>query len=105
MGARFNIDWGWQMEKYWEITPKEFLKYLEVYKNMEENRAREMDYNNFNLGKYVNLAINNPKNYPKKPFLWEEEEKSKEMTEEEMDWMMRKNTIKLGGKINDKPTS
>ena len=90
------------MEKYWEISPKMFLKYLEVYKQLEENRAREMDYNNFNLGKYVAYAVNDPKKYPKKPFLYEEPEEKKVMTNEEMDRIMKRNTIILGGTVNGK---
>jgi hypothetical protein len=96
-----GIDWGLRMERYWETTPSEFKKYLEAYKKIVENKAREMDYSNFNLGKYLMLAYNDPKKYPKKPFLWKDERTNTIMTEEEMDRMMRRNTISLGGEIND----
>lgn len=105
MGATLSIDWGMEMERYWETTPKEYSQYVEVYTKLEERRAQEMDYDNFNLGKYIAFAVNDPKKYPKKPFLWEEDERKKVMTENEMDWMMRKNTIKMGGIINDTTTS
>ena len=100
MGVRLGIDWGLRMSRYWETTPREYFQYLEVYKNIEENRAKEMDYNNFNLGKYIAYAVNDPKKYPKKPFLWEGEEKKKDMTGEQMDKRMRRNTIILGGTID-----
>ena len=88
------------MDRYWSTTPRDYLRYLEVYNKLEETRAREMDYNNFSLGKYIAYAVNDPKKYPKKPFLWEEENKGKVMTGEEMDRIMKKNTIILGGTIN-----
>lgn len=87
------------MEKYWEITPKRFNQYLDVYTELEEQRAREMDYSNYVLGKYVAFAMHDPKKYPRKPFLWKEEER-KVMTPEEMEEVMKKNTITLGGTIN-----
>ena len=87
------------MERYWETTPKEFYRYLEIYKKVEENRARVMDYDNFNLGKYIAFAVNDPKKYPKKPFLWGSETEEKVMTNEEMERVMRLNTIKLGGTV------
>jgi len=99
IGARLGIDWGLELERYWETTPKEYYQYLEVYKTIEENRAKEMDFNNFNLGKYVAYAVNDPKKYPKKPFLQEVKEESKVMTDEEMDRVMKRNTIALGGII------
>ena len=72
-----------------------------MYIEKEENRAREMDMNNFNLGKYIAYAVNDPKKYPKKPFLAKREEVGKIMSNEEMDKVMRRNTIILGGKINE----
>jgi hypothetical protein len=70
-----------------------------VYKNKAEERAREMDVNNFNLGKYLAIAINDPKKYPKKPFLWEDKPRGEVMTNKEMEKIMRRNTIILGGKV------
>lgn len=79
------------------MTPKTYKKYLDVYVKKEENRAREMDYNNFNLGKYIAYAVNDPKKYPREPFLTQREEV--EMTGEDMERMARRNTIKLNGII------
>jgi hypothetical protein len=73
-----------------------------VYITKEEERAREMDMNNWNLGKYIAYSYNDPKKYPKKPFLHKEQKESigRIMSNEEMDRMMKYNTIKLGGKIH-----
>jgi len=74
-----------------------------VYIKKEETRAKEMDINNFNLGKYIAIAFNDPKKYPRKPFLakLEKEKKSKNpMTGKEMERIMKRNTIILGGKVN-----
>ena len=63
-----------------------------------------MDLNNYNLGKYIAYAVNDPKKYPKKPFLYNIDVKKKKigedvMSDEEMEKMMRLNTKLLGGKI------
>lgn len=58
-----------------------------------------MDLNNYNLGKYIAFAVNDPKKYPKKPFLADKEAKKEVMTDSEMDKIMRANTITLGGKV------
>ena len=59
-----------------------------------------MDWNNYNLGKYISYAFNAPKKYPSKPFLQKEETKDIEMTDEQMERVARINTLKLGGKVN-----
>lgn len=59
-----------------------------------------MDWNNYNLGKYISYAFNAPKKYPKRPFLEEQENKElNEMTDAQMERMARINTLKLGGSI------
>ena len=50
------------------------------------------------LGQYVAYAFNDPKHYPKHPFTTEE---LKPMSDEEMEKQARRNTIKMGGVIND----
>ena len=57
-----------------------------------------MDLNNYNLGRYIAYAYHDPEHYPTEPFLTEKK-KSAIMSNEEMDRVMRLNTIKLGGKI------
>lgn len=89
------------MELFWEIQPVRFEQLLKAYNEINKNRVMEIDYQNFLLGKYIGIAINSPKNYPRKPFLYEEPKKDV-MTVEEMEEMMRKNTIALGGVIKKK---
>jgi hypothetical protein len=89
---------GLDPKTYWETTPKQFEKMVEVYVEKEEQRAKELDYNNFNLGKYVAFAFNNPKKYPKRPFS-ERVTAMTPMTEQDMERVMRHNTLLLGGTI------
>jgi hypothetical protein len=70
-----------------------------VYKKKEEARVREADMNNYNLGKYIAYAVNDPKKYPKKPFLERKSETGRKMSAEEMEEVMKRNTIILGGNI------
>lgn len=96
------------MSEYWEISPNQFKKYMEDYGEREKRRAIEMDTNNYNLGKYVAIAVNNPKKYPREPFLKElvdrEESAEKVMTVEEMQRVARAITYKLGGKVDGNKT-
>lgn len=92
------------LEEYWNITPTQFKKHYEVYIRKEKMRAKEQDISNFYLGRYVMFAFNSPKKYPNKPFLDtitdETNEKNETpMTDVEMERVMRKNTLILGGKI------
>lgn len=97
---------GLSIEQYWDLNPKQFEKYIKVYIENEKKRLREADTNNFNLGKYIAYAVNDPKKYPRKPFLEDKLNKmemdevvGREMSVEEMEEMMKRNTIILGGKI------
>ena len=85
------------LNDFWDISPKQFEKYIKVYELVKKTKAKEDDINSYNLGIYISFAINSPEKYPKKPFLQENE--SKGMTVEQMDAMMRGNTIALGGEI------
>lgn len=90
--------------EYWELTPREFEKVIKVFEQRSQERAREQDAQNYLLGKYIAYAINDPKKYPKKPFLDKLKEKDERdeklpMTDSEMERIMRANTIKLGGSI------
>ncbi len=58
-----------------------------------------MDISNFNLGKYIAVAVNDPKKYPRKPFLEEDRAEEKVMTGEEMERIMQRNNIILGGTV------
>lgn len=94
---------GLDLETYWRETPKQFEKHLDVYFEREKQKAREMDVNNYNLGKYIAIAFNDPKKYPKKPFLADKMDDTKEqkvMTNKEMEKTIFRNNIILGGKNN-----
>lgn len=86
------------LDTYWNMQPIRFEKYIKAYAQRKELEAKEVDAMNYSLGKYIAIAVNQPKRYPKKPFLYKEEVK-KEMTIEEMERIMQDNTIKLGGQI------
>ena len=88
------------------MTPKQFKKALDAYTRKQKMDAVEQDALNHSLGAYIRIAFNDPKKYPKKPFLDKilEDEKNErdenhQMTSTEMERVMRANTIKLGGKI------
>ena len=82
------------------MIPRHFKKYCDVYVQKQKNKAIETDYSNFNLGKYIAYAVNDPKKYPNEPFLTHyEEKKDNAMTSQEMERVVKNYTIKLGGKI------
>jgi hypothetical protein len=82
---------------YWELTPKQFLKHIRVFNEKEEARVKEVDSLNFLLGKYIAFAINEPKKYPKEPFL--SKKTGRIMKAEEMEEMAKRITKKTGGEI------
>lgn len=87
------------LEYYWTLTPKQFEKYAKVYHDKEKERVEEIDYMNFLLGKYIAYACNDPKKYPNKPFLQDNEEETRDMSLEELERQARLNTIKMGGVV------
>lgn len=91
---------GLDLHYYWSLNPKQFTKHIEVFNRKEEQRLKENDLFNFMLGKYMAFAFNDPKKYPTKPFL-EKNTDLQPMTDEEMERQARRNTIKMGGVIND----
>jgi hypothetical protein len=54
---------------------------------------------NFYLGKYINLAVNAPKKYPRKPFFEKEETEDKQMTSNAMEAFARRFTERKGGSV------
>ena len=89
---------GLDLHYYWSLNPKQWEKYIKVFKEKEKNRLKEVDTLNYLLGKYIGFAVNDPKHYPKKPFT-ENDTELKPMTDEEMEKQARRNTIKMGGVI------
>lgn len=91
---------GLDLDYFWQLTPKQFNKYMNVHNKKIKEEVQQKDRFNYMLGQYIAFAFNDPKNYPKKPFLENaEEKKGKEMTDIEMEKMARFNTAKKGGKI------
>lgn len=90
---------GLDLHYFWTLTPKQWLKYVEVFNEKEKQRLKEKDTFNYILGKYVAYAVNDPKHYPRKPFT-EKTAQLEPMTDEEMEKQARRNTIKMGGVIN-----
>lgn len=76
------------------------MKYVRVYNQKEKQRIKEIDGLNYILGKYVAYAFNDPRHYPNKPYL-EKNTELEPMTDEQMEKQARRNTIKMGGVIND----
>ena len=91
---------GLDLHYYWSLNPKQWAKHIKVFQQKEQQRLKEKDLFNFMLGKYVAYAFNDPKRYPSKPFT-EKNTDLKPMTDEEMEKQARRNTIKMGGVIND----
>ena len=91
---------GLDLEYYWRLNPKQYAKHIKVFNEKEEQRLKEKDLFNFMLGKYVAYAFNDPKHYPSKPFT-DKNTDLKPMTDDEMEKQARRNTIKMGGVIND----
>lgn len=91
---------GLNLDYFWSLNPKQWVKYVDVFNKKENERLKEKDMFNYMLGKYIAWAVNDPKHYPEKPFT-EKNKELIEMTDEEMERQARHNTIKMGGVIND----
>ena len=91
---------GLDLHYFWSLNPKQWAKHIKVFNEKEKQRLREKDLFNYLLGKYVAYAFNDPKHYPSKPFT-EKDTDLKPMTDEEMEKQARRNTIKMGGVIEN----
>lgn len=91
---------GLDLHYFWSLNPKQWAKHVKVFNHKEQQRLNEADLLNYILGKYIAYAVNDPKNYPSKPFT-EKNTDLKPMTDEEMETQARRNTIRMGGVIND----
>jgi len=91
---------GLDLHYYWSLNVKQFKKHIKVYKEKEEERIREQDALNHLFGKYIGYAFNDPRHYPSEPFT-QRKTQMEPMTDEQMEKQARRNTIKMGGVIND----
>ena len=91
---------GLDLHYFWSLTPKQYEKHIKAYCDNEKNRVIEKDMLNHLLGKYIAIAFNDPKNYPKRSFLDSSNENiSNAMSDEEMEKRAKYNTLKMGGVI------
>lgn len=67
-----------------------FYKRVKIYNETIKEREVLKDYHNYLLGRYMIYAYNDPKKYPKKPFLQVSEKK---------DWRDVKNMFKYLSKM------
>lgn len=91
---------GLSLHYFWSLNPKQWKKHIEVFEKKEKERIQDQDYLNFLLGQYIGIAFNDPKEYPKIPFT-AQSTKKKEMTDDEMERQALRNTMIMGGVIND----
>lgn len=91
---------GLDLHYFWSLNPKQWIKHLRIFNEKEKQRLKEKDELNYILGKYISWAVNDPRHYPNKPFS-EKNTELKPMTDEQMEVQARRNTIKMGGVIND----
>lgn len=91
---------GLDLHYFWSLNPKQWTKHLKVFNEKELERLKEIDTLNYLLGKYVGWAVNDPKHYPKNPFS-EKNTDLEPMSDEDMERQARRNTIRMGGVIND----
>jgi hypothetical protein len=63
------------------LTPREARKYFDAYKIKKEREFQMTDTTNYILGKYISLAVNDPKKYPKKPASLDKSDEQGQMTE------------------------
>jgi len=92
---------GLDLHYFWSLDVKQYIKHVRVYNQKQKERVREIDKLNHILGQYIGCAVNNPRHYPNKPYMDKDNTELKPMTDEEMEKQARRNTIKMGGVIND----
>lgn len=88
---------GLQYEYFWAINPRIYEKYREAYVEKTRRELRQHDMLNHLLGRYISYGVNDPKRYPKQPFL--AEAKTRPMTDEEMEAAAKRMTIRMGGTV------
>lgn len=93
---------GLSLDYFWSLDVKQYAKHVRIFNEKEKNRVEEKDKLNHILAVYISYAVNDPKHFPKEPFLSEKKPKKVVyMNGDEMEKMARLNTIRQGGVIND----
>ena len=70
---------GIHVAEFWELTIGEFTRCLDGYKDLVERQNKRQDHLNHILGNYIATGVNNPKKYPKEPYLSEDKEETKQI--------------------------
>lgn len=103
-GEELALKIGLDLDTYWnKIDPAQFEKYIKVYQEKAKEKAIEQDMQNYNLARYIAIGVNDPKKFPREPYLAKElkGEEDKVMTAIEMEKVAESMTYKLGGVIKD----
>lgn len=78
------------------MTPKLLQKYTKAY----TRRLQDIDRLNHGLGQYVAMGVNNPKKYPKEPFMQDKKQSElKDMSDTQMQEEAKRIAIMFGGEI------
>jgi len=77
------------------MTPKLLHKFTKAY----SRRQQDLDQLNFLLGQYISIGNNDPKKYPKEPFLTEKKQTPKDMSDSQMQEEAKRIAIMFGGEI------
>lgn len=94
------ISIGLTLPYFWSLDVKQYTKHVKAFNKRHKQNIKDLDGLNYILGKYIAFAFNDPRHYPNKPFS-EHNTELELMTDEQMEKMARRNTIKMGGVIND----
>jgi hypothetical protein len=55
--------------EFWQMSPRQIRVLADGFAEREKRQTELTDLLNHMLGKYIRYAFNDPKHYPKKPFL------------------------------------
>jgi len=86
------------MAMFYDMDMGDFEVFIKAYEERQEEQMEIQDALNHLLGRYIGYAVNDPKKYPKKPFL-HKKPAPKVMTSEAMERIAKNVTIKNGGTI------
>ena len=93
---------GLDLHYFWSLNPIQYSKHLKVYEQSQKNKIDEYDAIAHLLGNYLISAIHEPSKYPKYPYRSKNNEIVDEMmSDDDMEKIARRNTIRLGGEIKE----
>ena len=92
---------GLDLHYFWSLDVNQYAKHIRAYNERQKERIKQIDGLNHILGRYIAFAFNDPKHYPSEPYMTKNNTELEPMTDDEMEKQARRNTIKMGGVIND----